>query len=263
MNFSKSSCILIILLTAFTLSTLIPSTSHSQTRGSPSVAPARPLSGSKPNSPTYRLMANYDYIMTNPSDLNNFNKGIVWNGTTQVQNSFSNLNGFTIGFGYLIGNGYLGFEYSLASQQLPSTTIIPTSQTIQNTLDYQPLYISYDWLFSQGPKQSYELGGGLGYAMKYQYHWLLSNAGTTEEVIWQANPILFKVRANYNYHFSNNIRIRLGAAYEYATSSSLKADSSHPTLGVTSGQNLRWAGGQDVKVDMSGFRLNAGLVVAF
>lgn len=235
---------------------------QAQKRGSPSAMPARSSSAVK-----YRILANYDYVMTNPSELNDFGATFNWGNTTKAQGSFGTMNGFSLGAGYLMGNGFLGFEYSYGAQELPKTTIVPTSNTIQYTFDYQAIYVLYDWTFGLGKDQSYELGGGIGYALKYQYHWILTTGPTIEELIWQANPITFKIRANYNYHFSNTFRIRAGATYEYATSSSLKADSSHPgitvdNVGVVAGQNLSSAG-RDVKVDISGLRLNAGLVLAF
>lgn len=238
-------------------------TTQAQKRGSPSVAPAKP-SGSV----NYRILANYDYIMTSPGDLNSYRSQFLWNGTTVTQGTFSNMNGFTIGAGYLIGAGFASIEYTHASQDLPNTLITPSTTSVKDSFNYDTVYVVYDWLFNQGPTQSYELGLGVGQAIKYEYHNLLSNGSVTEDLIWQATPVVFKLRGNYNFHFSNNVRFRLGATYENATSSAMKADSNHPTITVNgspviSGQNLKYANGSDVKVDISGLRLNVGLVVAF
>lgn len=231
--------------------------------GSPSVAPARPS-----NSVNYRILANYNYIMTSPSDLNDHRSQFLWNGTTASQGTFSNMNGFSVGIGYLVGRGFLGLEYAHGTQDLASTLISPSTTTVKDSLDYDTVYLVYDWLLNQGPKQSYELGVGVGQAIKFQYHNVLSAGGTTEDLIWQATPIVFKVTAHYNFHFSHNVKFRVGAAYESATSSTMKADTNHPTITVNgspviSGQNLKYANGADVKVDISGPRLSAGLVVAF
>lgn len=223
-----------------------------------------PSGGFSGGTVNYRLLANYDYIMISPNDLNNYNSSITWGGTTQAQGSFRSMNGYSIGAGYLVKGGFIGVEYSYGIQELPNTVITPTTSTIQYSFDYHTLYLMYDWVSNLDTNQSYELGAGLGYALKYQYHWVQKTATAIEEVIWQANPIIFKVRANYNYHFTKNILLRTGATYEYATSSGLTADSNHPLLGVTSGQSLRYsATNQDVTVDVSGFRLNVGATFAF
>jgi len=247
-NFITLSFIFIIIIIS-SLSALAQSK-----RGSPSAMPARGSSAVN-----YRILANYDYIMTSPSDLNTFSSGLSWT-STNTPTKFDTMNGYSLGVGYLMGAGFLGLEYGYGIQELPST-FIPPSSTVQYSLDYQTVYLLYDWVFNSSSKQSFELGAGVGYALKYQYHWLYKTGGTITEVIWQDNPIVFKVRAHYNYHFTNTFRLRLGATYELASSSNLKADSSN--LGVVQGQTLRYSGGQNVKVDTSGLRLNAGLVLAF
>jgi hypothetical protein len=210
-----------------------------------------------------RLLATYDYSMINPNDINNFRSGTLWSGTTATQGTFNAMNGFTVGAAYLIDSGYVGFEYSGANQELPATTIPPGTFSIQDTVQYQSVYLVYDWVRNINANSSYELGGGLGYALKFEFHWINKTSTGIDDVIWQANPVVAKLRAAYNYHFSRNVKARLGIAYEYATAPSLTADGAHPTGPVTSGQTLRYATGQDVKLDLSGLRLNAGLVVAF
>lgn len=212
----------------------------------------------------YRLYGDYNYIMASPSDVNSYGSSLTWGGTTQYDHSISNLNGFSIGAGYKISTGYFSLEYNYALQELPTKTILPGPNTIQYSFDYLTIYALHDWVFDSGTNQSYELGVGLGYAVKYRYHWLQNSGGATEEVIWQANPLVAKVRANYNYHFSDYLKIRMGASYEYATSSNMSSDSAHPLIlgGIVSGQPLR-NGTQDVKVDISGLRINAGLLLEF
>ena len=258
-NFLRSFFVILVL----SLTTIA---SHAQSRGSPSVAPAKPSSGSAVN---FRLLANYDFIMTSPSDLNNQRaQPPLWNSTTATQGSFNNMNGYTLGGGYFMGKGFLSVEYSHALQELPNTLIAPGTYSVQDTLIYDAVYVLYDWVFNKSGNQSYELGLGLGQAIKFQYHNILTSGGVTEDLYWKATPMVFKARANYSYHFSDHVRVRVGATYENATSSSMKADSNHPTItingaAVVSGQTLKSPGGTDTKVDISGFRFNAGLVVAF
>lgn len=252
--------------TFFTILILsLTSISTAAERGSPSVAPARPSGGSPVN---FRLLANYDFIMTSPSELNDQRSQNLWNSTTATQGSFNNFNGYTIGASYFMGKGFLGVEYSHALQELPNTLIAPGTYSVQDTFVYDSVYLLYDWVFNKGANQSYELGLGLGQALKFQYHNIFTNGNVTEDLYWQATPMVFKARAHYSYHFSKHVRFRLGATYENSTSSSMKADSNHPTItvggsGIVAGQTLKGAGATDTKVDISGFRLSAGLVVAF
>lgn len=255
----KIKIILILILSLSTLQVM------GQSRGSPSVAPARPSTGNV----KFRLLANYDFVMTSPSDLNNHRSVSLWNSTTATQGTFNNMSGFDIGAGYFMNQGFLGVEYAHTTQELPNTLISPGSYSVKDTFVMDTIYVVYDWVFNKGANQSYELGLGIGQAIKFQFHNIFTTGAVTEDLYWQANPIIFKVRANYNYHFSSHVRARLGATYENATSSTMKADSNHPTItiggtGVVSGQTLRNPStGADTKADMSGFRLNAGLVVAF
>jgi hypothetical protein len=206
--------------------------------------------------------------MISPSDLNDQRSNLQWNGTTKAQGTFGALSGFSVGAGIKVEEGFLGLEFNHSTQELQNTLINPTTTSIQDTIQYEAVYAVYDFVIPRGT-YSYELGGGIGYATKFQFHNLLTNNGVTEDINWQANPVVAKVRAHFNYHFSDNIRARVGAAYEYATSSSMTSDANHPTViyngsSVISGQSLKnTSNGQDVKVDLSGLRLSAGLVVAF
>ena len=213
--------------------------------------------------PFIRMFANYDFVMVSPSSLNDTRANTLWGSTTPTRGTFSGLNGFSVGGSLLMGPGYLGAEYAFAVQELDDTLIVPTTNKVHDSFDYQSVYAVYDLAYEINESSSWEVGGGIGYAVTYQYHNVFESNGTTEEVIWQANPILFKVRAFYNYHFSENLRARLGASYEYATSDQLTADSNHPTIGtgIISGQPLRNTGGQNQVVDMSGLRLSAGIVI--
>lgn len=251
MKITLLKSLLIILL--ITLSALI---TQAQQRGSPSVAPRTAKSKIK-----YRLMANYDLAMTNPSALNDYRSVAKWSGTTVTEGTFNNMNGFSVGAGYLLNSGFIGLEYSHSFQDLPNTYVPPGTFRVQDTFNYDTVYLTYDWLINP----AIELGAGIGQTLKFQYHNILTSGSVTEDVIWQATPMVFKVRAAYNFHMSSTFKFRIGASYESAASSSVQADSNHPTVGtgITSGQSLKGADGSDVKVDISGLHLNAGLVVAF
>lgn len=232
-----------------------------QAKGNPSTA-AKNSSSSSGSNTKFRFLAKYEYSMINPKDLNDFRAGTTFGGTTRTQGTFNAMNGFNIGAAYLLGPGYVGVEYNAANQELPRTIITPTTATVQDTIQFQSVYLTYDWVKSINSSSSYEFGGGVGYALKYEFHWVITNGGT-DDVIWQANPIVAKLRGAYNYHFSNHVKATIGAAYEYATSNSMTADANHAAVAVTSGQTLRYASGQDVKVDLSGLRVNAGLILGF
>jgi hypothetical protein len=225
-------------------------------------APAKP--DNTPAPALIKMFANYDFVMVNPSSLNDTRANTLWGTTTATRGNFSGLNGFSVGGSLLVGPGYLGAEYAYAIQELDETLIIPTTTRAHDTFDYSSIYAVYDLAYVIDNQSSWDVGGGIGYALTYQFHNVFESNGTTEEVIWQANPILFKVRAGYSYHFSENVRARLGATYEYATSDQLTADSNHPTIGtgIITGQPLRNTSGSNQVVDMSGFRLSAGLVIA-
>lgn len=252
MKFNFISPVLLTLLIVITKSNLYAQTPLPK-------APTKNM----PSQTLYRIYADYNYVMANPINLNDYGTSLTWGGTTRSTTTFSNLNGFTGGAGYKMDQSYLGAEYSYATQELPKTTILPGPNTIQYSFDYLSLYLVYDRVFDINETQSYEIGGGLGYALYYRYHWLQSSSTSTEEVIWQSNPIVAKIRATYNYALNDSFKIRVGATYEYAKSSSLSSDSAHPLIqGIVAGQALR-NNGQDVTVDMSGLRLNAGLAFVF
>lgn len=213
----------------------------------------------------FRLYADYNYVMTNPSSLNDSRSRTLWSGTTPSRGTFGGMNGFMVGGSYLLGPGYLGIEYSFFSQELPNTLVTGGTLSVKDSFDSQTVFATYDLSYELSHDLSWDVGGGVGYAITYQYHNTFTQSGTTEEVIWQGNPILFKVRGFFNYHFSDNVRARVGAAYEYASTDNMTADTNHPTIGsgILSGQKLKDPKGASQVVDMSGLRLSAGIVVAF
>lgn len=220
------------------------------------------------NQSLFRIIAAGEYANVTPGMLNSFRSGNLWNSTTASQGTFSNLFGFNIGAGYYIKSGYLGIEFNRLTQELPDTLITSTTTSIQDSVELETLQINYDWVFQDNHNDSYEIGLSLGMATKFRYYNILNNNGTRETLYWQDTPFVAKVRGFYNYHFSQNVRFRIGLFYEYATSNNLKADSHHPTISfngqpVTANQVLTDSQGSNLKVDLSGIRALAGLVVAF
>lgn len=247
------------------LSTLSSLTAYAQAQqGSPSVAPAP----SPAHNTQFRVLAEYVYSMSSPGDLNDYRSKQLWNNTTASQGTFSGMQGFTVGGGLKAGPGFLGLEYSRSFEELPNTQIGATTTYVQDTFEYESIYALYDYVIVIDQNQSLELGGGIGYAMKYQYHNFLTSNGVQEDVVWKDEPMAFKVRAYYHYHFTPNVILRAGGSYEYVTSSDMKSDANHPTVvvngaAVINGQKLRKASGENVKVDMSGLRLSIGATFAF
>lgn len=220
------------------------------------------------NPTNFRILGHYDYAISNPKDLNDHRSTLLWNNTTPSQGKLNNLAGFSVGAGYRLGPGFLGVEYNRASQELANTPILPTALSVRDTFEYEAAYLLYDFVIQPGPAHSFEFGGGVGYAVKYQFHNLLTNNGSQEDVYWQSNPMVYKARAAYNYHLTENFVFRIGAAYEYAVANTLTADSNHPTVllngsTIISGQTLRNSSGQAVKADISGVRLHVGGALSF
>jgi len=234
----------------------------------PAQQPESPPDLSRIPAPQFRILAGYDYSVTSPSALNNYRSQQFWNNTTATKGTFSAMNGYTVGGGLRAGPGFLGVEYSSSREDLSNTQIGVSTLYVQDTFEYDSVFALYDIVFDLNESHTFELGGGVGYAIKYRYNNILSTGGTQETVAWEDHPMAFKVRAYYNYHFTPNLIVRAGAQYELVTSSDMTADSNHPTVILNGGavlksQKLRTATGENVKVDMSGLRLSVAGVFAF
>lgn len=237
-----------------------------QQRPQPQAAPV--IMKPAPAQPTFRILGGYDYSMIAPGDLNDYRARQQWNNTTPSQGTFNSMHGFTVGGGLRLGPGYFGVEYNRSYQELNNTQITATTTFVQDTFEYESVFAIYDLGFEINESNSFEIGGGVGYALKYRYHNVLTANGVQEDVYWQDQPIAFKLRAFYNYHFTPNIMIRAGGTYEYVTSNDMTVDGNHPTVvvngaAIINGQKLRNQDGSNVTVDMSGLRLSIGAAVAF
>lgn len=192
----------------------------------------------------------------------------MWNSTTPSDGKLNATAGFTISGAYRISSGFLGLEYNLASQELGSTTVTPTTTTVKDAIETQTVYATYDHIVYEKSNQYFNVGGGVGYAINFKFINKINFGTSEQDVTWQANPIIFKLRGTYNYGFSENIIAKFGLGYEYASTNSVSADQNYPGVtfngsSVVSGATLKNTTGSDVKVDLSGLRLFAGVTVAF
>ena len=211
----------------------------------------------------FRLLANFEYANVNPSALNENRTRTLWNGSTVTQGTFSAPIGFSVGAGYSIWDGFLGFEFGRVSEELASTPIQATTTTVKDGFDLEYVSLTYDYVIPYTAEHSFEAGGAIGTALKFRFYNLLESPTASEIIYWQDTPLIFKIRGAYNYHFSKHVRFRAALGYEMASSSNMTSDENHPTQTISQGQPLRDGNGQNVKVDFSGLRGTAGLVVAF
>lgn len=211
----------------------------------------------------FRLLANFEYANVNPSALNENRTRTLWNGSTVTQGTFAAPIGFSVGAAFSIWNGFLGFEFGRVSEELASTSIIATTTSVRDGFDLEHVSLTYDYVIPYTSDHSFEAGASIGTALKFRFYNLLESPTASEVIYWQDNPLLFKIRGAYNYHFSKHVRFRAALGYEMASSDNMASDENHPTQAITQGQPLRDGNGQNVKVDFSGLRGTAGLVVAF
>ena len=215
-----------------------------------------------------RLVANFEYTNTSPKDLNDYRSQSMWVGTPAAAQSFGSLSGFSVGVGYKVGQGYLSLELEHGSQVLSNAAANASgTTTVQDSVEYQTVQIVYDWIYQTSPDYSFEIGLGLGEATQFHYVNALNVNGTLTTINWGDTPFVYKLRGFYSYHFSENVRFRVGAAYEGLSSNGLKAEADYnATYGgqpITKGLPFNDANNQSVKMDLSGFRASAGIVVAF
>lgn len=211
----------------------------------------------------FRLLANFEYANVNPSALNENRTRTLWNGSTVTQGTFAAPMGFSVGAGYSIWGGFLGVEFGRISEELSSTPIPASTTTVRDGFDLEHVSLTYDYVIPYTHEHSFEAGASVGTALKFRFYNLLESPTASEVIYWQDNPILFKVRGAYNYHFSKHVRFRAALGYEMASSSNMTAAENHPAQTISQGQAYRDGNGQNVTIDFSGLRATAGLVVAF
>ena len=212
---------------------------------------------------SFRLLANFEYANANPSSLNDNRTRTLWNGSTTTQGTFAAPMGFSVGAAFSVWDGFLGFEFGRISEELASTPIPTTTTSVRDGFDLEHISLTYDYVIPYTHEHSFEAGASVGTALKFRFYNLLESPTASEVIYWQDNPLLFKIRGAYNYHFSKHVRFRTVLGYEMASSSNMTSAENHPTQTISQGQAYRDGNGQNVKVDFSGIRASAGLVVAF
>ncbi len=218
--------------------------------------------------PSFRIIAAGEYANGHFDNFNEIRARNLWNGTTASGGSFNNLTGFNVGVGFNLGPGFLGLEFNRNSQRLPVTIITGSAIAVQDTIDIETIQLAYDWVWQNSLEHSYELGLSAGTATKFRYGQLITSTGAggyNESVYWEDNPYIVRLRGAYNYHFSQDVRFRFALAYENAISDNLKADANHVTTyngtPITSGRRLTNSLNQPITIDMSGVRVDLGLVI--
>lgn len=219
----------------------------------------------------FRILASYDQAFTSPKDLNDFKNNQLWAGTSAAGETFSGLPGFSTGIGFKVDNSIYSLEFDQHGKKLSSGSVSATI-SVRDSVETETLQIVYDHVFQDSPDEAWELGIGVGKALKFRYinHITTSSIGDPDNetgIIWEDTPFVLKARATYNYYFSANVGVRLSVGYQYLVSEELKAaDTYNATyfgIPVTSGKPLTDANNQNVKVDLSGVQASVGLSVNF
>jgi len=223
----------------------------------------------------FRILASFDQAFTSPKQLNDFRNEQLWVGTPAAGETFSALPGFNFGIGYKDGSSIYSLELGQHGQKLSSAqTSSSVSQTtsVRDSIDVQTLQLVYDHIFQDSPDDAIELGLGAGMALRFHYinHITNSAIGVPDQetgVTWKAAPFVLKVRAAYNYYFSENVGVRAAVGYQHLVSDNLEAADNYNVtyfgVPVTSGKTLTDANNQNVKIDLSGIQASFGLTVNF
>jgi hypothetical protein len=219
----------------------------------------------------FRILAGFDQLFTSPKELNDFRNDQLWVGTPAAGETFSALQGFNVGIGYKNESSVYSLELEQHGKKL-SGAAVSTTTTVRDSIDVQTLQLVYDHVFQDSPEDSIELGIGAGMALKFHYinHITNSSIGLPDQetgVTWKSTPFVLKVRTAYNYYFSENVGVRVAVGYQYLVSDNLEAAENYNVtyfgIPVTSGKTLTDANNQNVKIDLSGVQLSAGLSVNF
>lgn len=208
----------------------------------------------------WKFALTYDMTSIAAKDLNDERDSFKWSNTTSTDGTIGALTGFTAAFGGKVGEGMLLLEYNTLSQTLGKTQI--TTYSVTDGFKYDSVYLLYDYPLMTGD-WSFDIGLGLGYALKYEFH---NETSYGEDVTWKGNPLAYKVRGSLCYGLSESIRALFEVQYEMV-SSELEAAKDYPmtTIGgvpIASGQKFM-KNGSALKVDMSGIRLGLGLAFVF
>jgi hypothetical protein len=197
--------------------------------------------------------------------LNEYRSKLLWNGTTPTAGKIQNpdYSGASLGARFLF-HTMLSFRYENQVQRLVGTSIPATSYSVCDSVIYEPISINLDLPINIGSVM-FTIGGGMGYALTYQYHQKL-NGGTGEDVIWQAHPVSTRARISLGYRLIRSVALFGEVNYE-SVKSGLKAYKDYQTTAsgsaIAMNQDLKNANGDKTVVDLSGLRYGVGLRLMF
>lgn len=212
------------------------------------------------------LEGSYGQSSTTMTDLNDYRSAFKWNNTTLTEGSLKAFDylGASVGHHFLF-HTILSVRYETQGVHLPETSIAGASYSVADVFVYEPLYLNLDLPVHIG-SWIWTVGGGVGYALNYQYH-QKETGGFGEDVIWQAHPIGTRGRTSLAYRLGSHFAIFAEAFYE-SVKSELKAFKNYQTTSngspIQRGQQLtNPVTGQPVQADLSGLRYGLGLRLMF
>lgn len=211
----------------------------------------------------FRIQGSYGVALVDTTDLDNFRKQFIWNGSNATDGTFSRLPQTDFGIGVRIGPGHLMVHYFTARQDLKNTDIGATGVAVKDSFNYAATYVFYDVPFNFGDFLL-TTGLGIGKANKFEFHQALTG-GNGEDITWSDVPTGYRARASLGYTFSNTFGVYLELGYEMMKSTLNSANDYQTTINgvpIRSGQKLTNRG-NSVEADLSGGRMAAGLMVMF
>lgn len=213
--------------------------------------------------PLFQVDAAFDLMSFSPRDLNDARKTIIWSGTTPAGGTFNSAIATSVSIGTSgLVPGYLSLQFNDAGQELPRTTIQGATYTAQDSFAIQTYYLLYDFPF-ETHDFFISLGGGVGFARKFELHQNI-NAGTwNEDSIWSGKPTPYKLRVTVAQTTkSENIRLFVRLQYEWIASE-LRAVDNYIANSVSNGDYFKDTQGRVITADLSGWRLGVGLAFVF
>lgn len=211
----------------------------------------------------FQVAASVDMGFPSAKELNEYRSNLS-SSNVDSKGHIGQMTGYSVSLGHAVGKGVLSLQYSSSAQVLPDSDYMYTTLKVQNRLYYSAAYLIYDYPVYQSNGLIGTVGAGVGKSLKFEYHEEMTGGGT-EDIVWEGTAVPTKVRLGLINVLSANFQLILEAQYEMV-SSELKASKSyaHSINGsaISEGDPLR-SGGKNVKADLSGLRLSAGVAILF
>jgi hypothetical protein len=219
------------------------------------------------------LEALYGTASIKSDELNDAREHFRYNSTTYADGTFNKMSLMGFSLGYKIYDWFaILARYEQSSQKLPETNITggpPAPYTVAESFLYDSAYILLDFPFEFGAGFFVSARMGLGYALKYEFHQKLAGSNWSEDLVWRANPIGYKIGATFGYAFTSYFALFTEAMME-SIHSELKTTKAYPNLNINnvpieSNQTYDNLHGKRraVDVSMSGLRTSVGLRLTF